>query len=297
MNISVLAKEVLLARGMHIERMLRSGHTGASLFLANKGGKRFVLKCGIESEAVREIEDNLFGYRALADMNAGEWIPSSEGGKHDGVPFLLMAWAGEEDWSTRDRARPYPTVEVDRFADEWLRMVDATSASECVPAGIPALDSIRRFWTSCLISRGFISGAALPLLDRAAEAARTTRIAATPLDFTPDNVFFDGTRFLFIDPWRQSTYGGNSAICWGQFVTLAHEVYRLPSTLRLVGQFDRVVDRLSTILQTDSPSVEAGYLIGSALQFTLSSFVRVESDRNRAQEFADKAVAAVTRIH
>jgi hypothetical protein len=212
-----------------------------------------------------------------------------------------MDWVGGSDWAQTDRHTPYSVSAIQEFLESLVRLVMVTGgrqrATSCSVVQPPvACQAIKRLWKDHLLPRGFIAPEALATVSVVATREVPATVAATPLDFTPDNVFFNpdiASELRFVDPWSQTTYLGNPGVCLGQFVTAANDVYRLPSGELLASFTSTTLDRLAQTLGVGIRSMRVGFALGRALQFSLSAFVRLDGDPKMARAFVAFAEAAM----
>ena len=110
------------------------------------------------------------------------------------------------------------------------------------------------------------------------------------LDFTPDNLFLKPQSISFLDPWRQSTYLGNPAIGFGQFITLIqlYDMFEARETADYLR--NRCLQELPEILKTDTEKISLALRLGETLQLALSSFVRLKSDPVYADNLFRRAI-------
>lgn len=273
---------------------LPSGHAGAQLFVVEKtDNSRWVVKLGATDRAQAEIHFNGVGYRGLNNHGFGALLPEPiTEVKVGDKPALLMRWAGNETWAERDRRAPFSKEEIEHFLGSWSRAVTEHAVPWNDEQGKPAEEALAT-WYRHLADRGLLPPEAVDDCARFSIIISLHRAGILVLDFTPDNVIVgDAGAFTFIDPWEQPGYLGNPAISLGQFVTLAADIYKLPSAEILRASAYRcILDVLAPAFGRDIcvECLMSGYRVGAALQHALSAFVLMDTDAARAREHAEQS--------
>lgn len=277
---------------------LKQGHTGAEVILVeNKFGIRKVIKIGTSERGKTEISNNLIGYKALSELGGAKWLPDYISGFLNEHPFILMDWLGNENWTIRDKRAPISEFEINCFFESWLELIKITRSNSIREVfTTDAVRKIKDIFSNHIIPAQIVNSDALNLIDDVSRIVWKLNSAATPLDFTPDNVFLRSDKFIFIDPWLQSSYQNHPAISMGQFVTLANCVYELPSGVYLRKLQTFMISKIAEIIGTSVELTEVGWLVGATLQLTLSSYVRIKKDPIKATLFANMAIESLSSI-
>ena len=117
------------------------------------------------------------------------------------------------------------------------------------------------------------------------------------LDFTPDNVFIYDGKVQFIDPWEQETYIGSTVPTLAQFQTLSRFVYELPGSKKSDPLFEEMFKIMGAKLGLTKNQLIQQRLLGVALQFSLSSFTRLNSDPDSARIYSQKCLQAISDLN
>ncbi len=108
-------------------------------------------------------------------------------------------------------------------------------------------------------------------------------------------MFVESEVIRFVDPWQQLTYLGNPGISVGQFLTLC-DIYGFLEDDALPTLCQDAANNLVTATGITESQITTGILLGQVLQYMLSSFVRIASDRKMARHFATRAMQALERL-
>lgn len=275
--------------GLVVESRIQEGHLGLPIYrCSGSGGQRFVIKVGIGEEGKREVEDNKFGYEEIKRLGAGVLVPDFRLIETPYGPTLLMEDLGG---SFRNKAQSAEaTAEMFEVFKKIFLLVTRDTLTYNFVYHVNGLDEIVgqiRKWGSQLSKHSLLE----PELLEDLQKINTPRIAGNYsslmlLDLTPDNIFVNNGRVKFIDPWRQTTYLATPIPGISQFVTLSEEIYEIPGFSDSKLNYSAFFEELKDILGLSDRQLRAQIYLGRALQFSLSSFVRIENNLERARFYA-----------
>lgn len=274
---------------------LKKGHTDTRLVKFYDKQKRtfFVAKFVDSNSHLQsdDLSDNIFGFTELEKIGAGKILPNYKVVESEQGVILCLDYLEN---SFRDYANEHPELAYQVLCDGLIPIIDLVRIPDHSGMGIKSinetLNKINYFakQTQMLLRSTFIQD--LKGLDLTVECRYVSLFL---LDFTPDNLFLVKDGVNFIDPWRQSTYLGNTLISFGQFITIAKDVYNLPGSkigCKMLTNFCK--DSLASKMGI-SPS-DANFLLwlGSILQNVLSAFVR-NADPVQSAIYAKRAISSL----
>jgi hypothetical protein len=285
--------------GVRYAEDLVRGHTGASIIrlrandCSNSG---LVAKFHCKDDphaAANDIAENIYGYGEIEDAGAGSIIPNNyQTLTINRTPVIVMDYLGENFrtscgssqgifLSLRDSLRQVIQSTVVPDPGKELSRLCLSEVAEKIRIYYAGLSHLAPEWMATMRDLEF-------------NHINAGKAAIFLLDFTPDNVFVQNGSISFIDPWRQKTYIGHPAISIGQFLTLARKVYCLPGCeLGTQDLLQFVLEELPSVLDTDNTSLRCMLLLGNALQYMLSAFVRVTSDPKLAAHYLSESLWAI----
>lgn len=291
-----------LVLGLTSLTYLKGGHTEAVLCRAlDAAGNQRVLKIGSSQGVNNEVDDNIFGYEQIHQEGAEHILPDGMTfGEIDGRRYIIMPYLGI-DIAERDRSGNIEAIDYTIFADTLTSIASKTiqeheGTSEMI-AGLEVVRAKLDYWFNRLVVGGAISQEELvELMDIDISELVSNKTSLMIMDMTPDNMFIDGDKVSFIDPWKQDIYRGSFIPSLGQFITLATEVYGLTAAREAHGELHRSIETIGHSLGLTHDQIHAQGMLGSALQYALSGFVRLESDPTLAGKYIKHAKDAVKAV-
>ncbi len=278
---------------------ITGGHSGAKLYRARDGqGRRFVVKVSNDKDSTKEVKSNIRAYDAIDKSGASTLIPEIITGEDpSGRKYIVMPDLGE---TFTFKARSEAGADYETFIsciseafDKLLR----TDSRQSHEASIEVVkNSLRQFETALKVG-GIGDQEMLDLIEQIDPALLASdKTSFFLLDFTPDNIFIQDNKVQFIDPWEQASYMGSPIISLSQFQTLARDVYKLPGAAHADVLFDAAFDDMGEKLGLNEDTLRKHKLLGAALQFSLSAFVRIQSDAKLARSFYRRSFVALEEI-
>ena len=116
------------------------------------------------------------------------------------------------------------------------------------------------------------------------------------LDFTPENVFIKKGRLRYVDPWMQQTYRGSLIPSIGIFSNLLINIYKLPSAQKEVRNFNVLAQEIGKLLNLDKTQIYKQLMLGKMLQYTVSSYVRRNTERETSVNYAISSLEILSNI-
>lgn len=292
-------KKVLSQIGLVRPMVLKGGHTQADLYRGfSADNQQCVVKIGNNKGLNDEIAANIFGYTAIAKEGAEALLPAPMTfGEIDYHHYIMMPYLGA-DIAQRDKRHELTSSEYVLFS-EILTSVLADTVREHdsnneMRFGLETMRAKLNEWFGRLVEKGFATQHELDVItniDLTLLASNKTSLMI--MDFTPDNTFFDREKVSFIDPWKQDIYRGSFVPSLSQFVTLATDIYSQPAALGAESVLRETIQYIGGLLGLTHHQIHAQGVLGSALQYTLSGFVRLESNPEQASAYIEKAKNAI----
>ncbi len=291
-------RTILDTHGLTEQAKISGGHSGAALYRArNEDGERFVIKVSEDKISTKEIKSNTKAYKAIDEASLGDLIPDIQTGEDPaGRKYILMPDLGE---TMTSRARSEVGADYRTFLEE-VEKIFIYTLQDNRRDHIGSIDDtktmLKQFLASIKLS-GIADQDILDATDRIdSERLSSDKASLFLLDFTPDNVFVHEGKVQFIDPWEQPTYKGSSIISLAQFQTLSSDVYDLPGAKDSEPLFERLFNLMGEKLELTNEQVEKQRMLGAALQFSLSSFTRINSDPDRAIKYYKKSYETIRKL-
>ncbi len=264
----------------------------------DKDGRALVVKVGIGAEGAGEVLANMFGYQSMIEAGAGKMVP-------DYLQLIETPWGPA--LFMQDLGVDYvTTIKTENESAENARILGNNLEEVCImslckgkdlaESGILEIKSQLIGWFLKLNQLGFIEDAIICKL-RSLDVTRAVSELSTVmiLDFTPDNLFIFDQRAVFIDPWKQSTYLGTMIPSIAQFCTLARNIYSMPSP-KVFEDLLSVSYKIGERQHLDRTQIDVQIALGTALQYSLSAYVRVVSNPELATKFSAVAVSTIASI-
>lgn len=274
---------------------LKKGHTDTRLvkFYDKQKKTFFVAKFKDYNSRLlsEDLSDNIFGFKQIEKIGASKILPNYSVVELEQGVVLCMDYL-ENSFS--DYANKHTEVVYERLYYGLIPILNLVKLPDNRDLGLKSvketLSKIKFFakQTQMLLQSTFIQD--LRDLNLAFECKY---ISLFLLDFTPDNLFVVEDGVNFIDPWRQSTYLGHTLISFGQFITIAKEVYNLPGSeagCKKLTNFCK--DSLAFEMGINSTDANSLLWLGNILQNVLSAFVRNE-DPAHSEIYAKRAISSL----
>lgn len=285
---------------IHLNERINEGHIGLPIFhCVNKSGEKRVIKIGSGKEGVSEIQNNLYGYEQINKIGGSLLIPK-------GILSYDTPWGPTIDmpdvgisFTKKSITASDTKKNFDILSNTIVKVAKQSSiaTNSHISIGLQEVSNKLYHWVFQLTNNNLIDEDTLTKVDEIKLKNLSGNISSVMLlDFTPDNVFPQRLGIKFIDPWKQTTYLGSPIPMVSQFITLSENVYHLPGFNARNLNYDNLINELSNILQINSCIVNSQINLGRALQFSLSSYVRINSDRNAAEAYAKMCKEAILKI-
>lgn len=280
-------------------KTLAKGHGFCDVLqIQDKSLKMLVIKYGSGDSAASEIKDNASGFDSIAKSGAGQLLPKPfYSGQTNGYSFIVLPYLGE---SITQTAKNGNEINWASFWDNLSLSTDQTIKPAVSPEqGLAYYLEGLKVWLEIIAARlpNETVEALVVLKKINAKQLYTQPISSLMLcDFTPDNLFIDGTKISFIDPWSQKTFLGSFIPSIGQFLTLYQQIYRLSSPLIFTKNAKDYIYKLSKQLGLSPGQAKAQLELGASFQYALSSFVRIDSDPQAASTFMKRSLVSLKQV-
>ncbi len=280
-----------------IARLRVSGETSTVLYACQKDSVQYVAKVGIDQRGKTEVNDNIYGYAEINKIGASSLLPeipiTFEVG---GSPVIIIErLTSNFKVLARDRKVPIYKILFDEIED--LSRKTFCSSSHIQQEGMEELKRQLEKWYTIIYMEGMIPRRYLDKIKSIDTYALSSRRSTLMLlDFTPDNVFVEGDKIKYIDPWRQGSYRGSLIPSISIFMRLLTHVYGIRVPEETINESNRLVERLATMLDLDNSSTRKQQLIGIALLYALSSFVRTKTNKRLARDYAKLGIDSIDEI-
>ncbi|EET89909.1 MAG: hypothetical protein UNLARM2_0353 [Candidatus Micrarchaeum acidiphilum ARMAN-2] len=277
------------------EPLAIQGHTTTKLYLCRKGKQQMVAKIGVDKESMNEVSNNVNGYAMISREGGRALVPDRLMVlKEKQFSALVMPYLGK---NITQCARDNPAV-LDTFFDKLQSLAEKTLVKNTDEqyAGIVEIASQIKKWYGVLEQNSVIDTRYRDLLTRLKPediASRNSTIMV--LDSTPDNFFVHNDSIKFIDPWPQSTYRGTMLPCIGIFTALLADVYQIPMAAQ-AQHLNDLVGKVAKLLDLGEDKTRRQLALGRALQFSLSSFVRINTDKSKSAYYAKLGLSELETV-
>lgn len=282
---------------------IKGGHKGSYLLRGvSDKGEQLCFKMGINDKSRKEVEDNLYGYNQLRILGAESLLPDpiveiSESNFNGlkmsflGKPIVDSLRQGSaSDWMENINwwRRIFSEAKIFNSADSWVLIRDS------IGGVVEKIKSYGQILADCgLLHKkdiNYLDGLDIEMI------AKGQLAALQLLDFTPDNVFLFQDKIKFIDPWRQKSYLGSPIPGLNQFLTLSRDVHSFPLSEQDWKAGENIIDQIGESLGLKPQQVEFQKRLGAALQYSLSAYVRRNSEKERAHLIAKKCVSEIIQL-
>lgn len=290
----------IISREHGISRLaqMTGGEIGVPLFRGiNADGEVKVIKIGFGGKNQEgEVANNIFGYQEIIKAGGEDILPSGlKFVSVESVSAIIMDHLGE---SFAEKTKQGETGIHQTLIKGVAELTNKTTVGDPLlhQKGVDVFKASLRKWYSTLSSSNLVTEETVDKIDSISSPQLSgSQSALMLLDFTPDNVFVND-KVSFIDPWKQDAYLGTPIPSWGQFTTLAEDIYHLPDSDRLTADLQALSYSVGYNLGLDDSQIESQYLMGKALQYSLSAYVRRSSSPQMAQIFAQRGADIITSI-
>lgn len=273
------------------------GETGSSLYRTDSN----VIKLAEDGYGLPEIENNIAGYQGIRREGAGALLPTGiEWYSDSAQAYIIMPDLGK-DMSTRDMGGEDVRGEYNFFCSQIVDIVDKTVKE--IPgtqaAGLSILRQQIESWLSLVEQRlpGIVGQERIKRLHAIDISKASTPISTVMIqDFTPDNVFVGDHSIAFIDPWQQATYRGSFIPSIAQYRANAVDIRGFRSAQASNEKLLEAMHQIAAILKLDEDQLNIQQNLGEILQYTLSAYVRLESEPERALTYMEVVRAKIDEI-
>lgn len=292
-------RDIFTRHDMVEHEAFTAGHSGALLYRAlDSQGERFVIKVSNHKTSSKEVKSNLRAYKGIEEAGLASVVPKIINGEDvDGRKYIIMPDLGE---TFANQARSEVGVDYGDFLSGLGHLLNKTIVSNDREVHVESLDENRgalKQYQEYLKTGGFADQQMLNTIDSInMDDLASEKSSFFLMDFTPDNIFVHGEQVQFIDPWEQSTFRGSPIPNLAQFQTLARDIYNLPGAEAADEQFDEMFHKMARALDLTEEQMNRQRMLGSALQYSLSAFTRMETDPEKAEEYYQQSVQAVGKL-
>ncbi len=286
--------------GLRYVADINGGHTNASIIKLQRvsDGVEFVAKFYLSETNppdLNHLKDNIVGYAGIKKIGASILIPNDYAVKIvDGLTVLVMRYlepcfkiasqSSIECFNLLQSSVEKLTTLTVRY--DFGGQYGKKSITETI-------NYIRSFAKEI---SGILPANFFDLINDPIVEVPSDYVALFLLDFTPDNIFLKADGITYIDPWRQNTYLGHTAISIGQFIVSARDIYHLPNSSEGVEMLSNfALNTLPKVLGCKRYNIEQMLELGKALQLILSAYVRRNTDIQQAIIYGQQATIALTR--
>lgn len=279
---------------------LTPGHAGCRVVLVKtRLGEERIIKYANSKSGKIEIRNNIRGYEGIQNIGAFKILPDgySFTSQHN-LDLLELPYLGQNITNTLNDG-------IQLVWEDFWRIVTITikPTIKAAPKSSKLLfaDYFDVLHTTLnTINSNEYKTANKFLLNEAINKLSSTRQKQSLmlLDFTPDNTFFDGKSVKYIDPWSQKSYKGSFLPSIGQFVKLAKDIYKLPSTQcsNFINSYNSAINDLAEDMGLKKEEAEIQIKLGEILQLALSSIVRIEKDPEKAVSYYNECITTLKGI-
>ncbi len=275
---------------------ITGGETGALLYRFD--GR--VVKLAQENVGLSEIRNNIWGYEGIRRAGAIDILPKNiRWGSNGTQAWIDMPDLGL-DMGKRDLAGQDLQREYELFSTKVVTLVHETLQDDNLQhAGLEVLKKQLGEWLvelSHTYTELFSHGVIDEFMQLNFRGAASTISTVMIQDFTPDNIFVQDESVAFIDPWAQQTYRGSMVPSMAQYYTNAVEVREFSSAVAAAPLLKDALAQISSMLGLSDVQMGIQCEMGRALQYLLSSFVRIHSEPDRSKRYALEASRGIENV-
>ncbi len=293
-------KDYIHKKKYRLLRQLEPGHTGCQVLLIKTlHDEKIIIKYAQNTEGKREIRNNIRGYEAVKNAGADQLLPCDyKFASLGNLDLLELPYLGQNISTTLKKGGQI------LWEDFWRLLeitINPTLKSENKNADLMFDDYLAHLHAAfqTIDPDQYIKSNKLMLAQvHKKMSSSVKKWSLMLLDFTPDNIFFDGTNIKYVDPWDQKTYTGSFLPSIGQFVKLSRDIYKLPTTKgsEFIEGCSSIISNFANNMGLSQAEVEAQIKLGEALQLALSSMVRLEKDPETASEYYNECINTLKEI-
>ncbi|MDP3994241.1 MAG: hypothetical protein Q8P91_00210 [bacterium] len=270
---------------------IEEGHVGLPIFrCVDLNGNKRVIKIGVGVEGKREIDNNLYGYFNISAVGGSSFVPENINtldtpwGLAIDLPDLGL------DFTKSSNTEAKTKHNFDTLGKMFLDAVIKTKIEDkqIHIKGIVEVLSQLKSWSGLLVKNKMAKRDVVELIDSIDPISLSGNYASVMiLDFTPDNIFINKGNAKFIDPWKQKEYLGTPLPSLSQFITLSENIYNIPGFNNTNLNYNSLIQKIGNEMALDTKTVNAQLNIGRALQYSLSSYVRITSNPKISELYAN----------
>ncbi len=283
--------------GIQLEERYTRGNSGALVYRASQHSNQFVLKIASEGRAVDEIKENIAGYRALRDEGLISLLPEFyQIYAYPDFSAIVMDYVGSS-FSESTQKRHYPMQLYKELATAFIGV--CVKSRRCDENSYRMLEAIRSI--ILMNYRDFLQPAHLVGDEDIARVERLKIFAPrystfATYDFTPEDVFLVGGRLKLPDP--KQNIRGCPIISLAAFAGVSRDSYRLPGSVHGYKVLeDAATKDLAGLLDIEAADAHVLFLLGRAMQLSISAKVRIDSEPERARTFASLSADTVRHLY
>lgn len=292
------SSELLEHHGLTDFETVAGGHTGALLYRCyDQERETKIVKLAVDELSESEVRGNILGYRAIKEAGAEQLLPQGvvDGVSVGGRPYLIMPDLGSTV-SEQARTGDFTFAPMlDRLEEIIASSIREAPGEQAYGLGV-FRDQLGRIYSLLVEAEQVTEAEIEELRGLDVSALASDKASLMLLDFTPDNVFAGSETVSFIDPWAQEVYLGSFIPSLAQFATLSKDVYGLSGAATSSQEFDKSLFSLGASLGLTAEQVRLQTLLGVALQYSLSGYVRLDSEPDVARYFIGRSKEAVRAL-
>lgn len=289
--------DLLIKKDFILYKKIDKGHAGCSIYIVTDTHKnKHVVKYGETADAIQEVHNNLDGYKRILDAYDGLLVPKQiELVSNENFSCIIMPYLNQNITEK---------VREDNF-DDWSKFWSSITSSvkktikddSNQETGIHEYINNIEKWFNIIDNSPFDSfNLNFKNIKQSSFITYGDKSSIMLQDFTPDNTFFEEENVVMIDPWPQSTFTGSFLPSIGQFRVIYEEIYKLPINENYIKYSEDSIQKIIDALNLPQEIARNQLKLGEAMQYILSSYVRIDSHPIKSLKFKNKAMELLSGL-
>ncbi len=277
------------------------GHVCVAYKVRDPHGKVSVLKVGVKTSSVQEIQMNVVGYNAMRRIGLSKYIPEEyESVAGDNGAYYLMEYCGEDFYTavqkSADPASMYRRL-ASELSDMYSSSVQTTHESRGEYVNRVIVGRIIDTYNNYIASIIGVDDIVVDLLDRLPARMLVDQgnvFTFSNWDLTPEDVYLKETGLKYSDPHAEIV--GVPMIDLGCFAGVARDAHKLPGSIVGYDVLKGVALDLAPTLEMSREYAEKYFYLGRVLQSFLSTRHRLQKQPEIAEEIFHQGVEYLRRV-
>lgn len=288
-NVSIVSK-ILAVGGVSLEKKFTTGNSGCFVGkIIDAEGKSLVIKIPVNENSRQEIQENIQGYISLRQQGLQELLPETIRVKSfNSSNYLITTYLGN-DFAYRAQNEPHPETLYQELIAQLFPIYKKTLRENSVDTEMFfrfIKNKLKKNFINHILPSEIVTKEELKdFLDIDISKLVSKRSCFAVFDFTPEDIYLQNGSLKYPDP--KQNVRGNPIIDIACFAGVSRDVLNLPGSndgYRMLQDF--ALDDVGSLFSLNKEQSEKIFNLGRALQCSLSSRFRVDSEPAKARAFA-----------